>query len=62
MSIKFKLLKNEIPKSGVEILAYNPNRNTHKLSEVFKFSESFTSDKIQHVLSNSNYTHWSYIF
>lgn len=62
MPITFKLLADEIPESGVEILAYNPDRKTHKLTEVFHFSSSFAPDKIKQVLSNSNYTQWTYIF
>jgi len=58
MSIQWKSILEETPPTGIEFIAYNPNRGTRKLSAIFKFSTSFSEEKVLSELTSSNYTLW----
>lgn len=58
MEFNWIALSDQIPDTDIEILAFNPNRGTRRLSAVFKFSSTFSEDIILRTLTDDNYTHW----
>ena len=61
MSIEWINLKDETPPADVEILAFNPDRGSRKLSNIYRFGKNFTEEKILDIIKGDNYTLWTIV-